>query len=131
MKMQFRCQMSKLLPTPKTSLWTNLIHSKLMTRSMCRMSKMLLIIMCKVVPTIQTETGVMRTRKTKSGVEVPAKEMMKTTILGPALDSQENTKILVTPIPKLTLRSISRSSLGRLATKTSMNNSPDSVQLKR
>ena len=79
-------------------------------------------------PTIQTETGAVMTRKTtNSGAKVPAKAMM--TALG--LVTLDRPKIGGMLIPKLTLRSISLSFRGRLATRTSMSSSPDSVKLKR
>ena len=94
------------------------------------MSKTLQIIKPKLVPTTQTKIGhAVMTRRIYSGVEVPAREMMMAT-LDPTL-FLDRFKIGGTLIPRLTLRSISRSFLGRLATKTSMNSSPDSDKLKR
>jgi len=86
-----------------------------------------------MVLTIQTKIGAVMMIKISRGVEVPAKEMMiRIKHMMTALDlNLEVLKIGGTLIPKLTLRSISLSFLGILATKTSMNSSPDSVKLKR
>ena len=62
----------------------------------------------------------------RSVVGVAAKEMTFTQDL-----NLDHLKIGGTLIPKLTLRSILRSFLGRLATKTSMSSSPGSVKLKQ
>ena len=90
------------------------------------MSKTFQIILPRLVPTIQTKIGGVMTRRISSGAEVPARAMMTT----PGLDLN-HLEIGGTLTPKLTLRSISRSFLGRLATKTSVTNSPNLGKLKR